>query len=41
MNTNSDIFPWFLLAFLFVFAATGIGNGSTYRMIPMIWKARP
>ena len=37
---NSDIFPWFLLAFLFVFAATGIGNGSTYRMIPMIWKSR-
>ena len=23
-------------AFLFVFAATGIGNGSTYRMIPLI-----
>ena len=36
---NSGIFPFFLLAFLFVFAATGIGNGSTYRMIPAIWKA--
>jgi NNP family nitrate/nitrite transporter-like MFS transporter len=23
-----------------VFAATGIGNGSTYRMIPMIWKSQ-
>jgi nitrate/nitrite transporter NarK len=36
VNANSDIFPWFLAAFLFVFAATGIGNGSTYRMIPLI-----
>ena len=40
VNANSDIFPWFLLAFLFVFAATGVGNGSTYRMIPLIWKAQ-
>jgi len=40
VNANSEIFPWFLLAFLFVFAATGIGNGSTYRMIPLIWKAQ-
>jgi NNP family nitrate/nitrite transporter-like MFS transporter len=38
VNHNSDIFPFFLIAFLFVFAATGIGNGSTYRMIPLIWK---
>jgi len=38
VNYNSGIFPFFLLAFLFVFAATGIGNGSTYRMIPLIWK---
>ena len=36
---NTAMFPWFLVAFLFVFAATGIGNGSTYRMIPAIWKA--
>jgi NNP family nitrate/nitrite transporter-like MFS transporter len=40
VNYNSTIFPFFLLAFLFVFAATGIGNGSTYRMIPHIWKAQ-
>jgi NNP family nitrate/nitrite transporter-like MFS transporter len=39
VNHNSDIFPFFLIAFLFVFAATGIGNGSTYRMIPLIWKS--
>jgi NNP family nitrate/nitrite transporter-like MFS transporter len=38
VNHNSDLFPWFLACFLFVFAATGIGNGSTYRMIPAIWK---
>ena len=31
-------FPLFLGFFLFVFAATGIGNGSTYRMIPAIWR---
>src|SRR5690606_28500367 len=24
--------------FLVVFAATGIGNGSTYKMIPAIWR---
>ncbi|MEJ7634453.1 nitrate/nitrite transporter [Aeromicrobium sp.] len=36
---NSDVFPFFLAAFLFIFAATGIGNGSTYRMIPLIWKS--
>lgn len=39
VDYNSSIFPFFLIAFLFVFAATGIGNGSTYRMIPAIWKA--
>jgi NNP family nitrate/nitrite transporter-like MFS transporter len=30
----------FLGTFLFIFAATGIGNGSTYRMIPSIFAAR-
>jgi nitrate/nitrite transporter NarK len=38
VDHNSDIFPFFLAAFLVVFASTGIGNGSTYRMIPLIWK---
>lgn len=38
VDHNSSVFPWFLVAFLVVFAATGIGNGSTYRMIPTIWK---
>ncbi|MBC7631116.1 MFS transporter [Aeromicrobium sp.] len=39
VDHNADVFPWFLAAFLVVFAATGIGNGSTYRMIPSIWRA--
>ncbi|WP_026416566.1 MFS transporter [Actinomadura oligospora] len=30
----------FLAAFLFVFVATGLGNGSTYKMIPAIFRAR-
>ena len=37
---NQSWFPWFLGFFLFVFAATGIGNGSTYRMIPLIWRSQ-
>lgn len=40
VHANSELFPWFLVCFLFVFAATGIGNGSTYRMIPAIWKVQ-
>ena len=32
-------FPWFLGFFLCIFAATGIGNGSTYKMIPAIWRS--
>ncbi|KRF19159.1 nitrate transporter [Nocardioides sp. Soil797] len=37
---NQQWFPWFLGFFLFIFAATGVGNGSTYRMIPLIWRKR-
>jgi NNP family nitrate/nitrite transporter-like MFS transporter len=36
---NHAWFPWFLGFFLLVFAATGVGNGSTYKMIPAIWRA--
>ena len=39
-SDNQSWFPWFLAAFLLVFAATGIGNGSTYRMIPLIVAQR-
>jgi NNP family nitrate/nitrite transporter-like MFS transporter len=31
-------FPGFLSMFLVLFVATGIGNGSTYRMIPSIFR---
>ncbi|CAM3350681.1 nitrate/nitrite transporter [Nocardioides dubius] len=34
---NQAWFAWFLASFLIIFAASGIGNGSTYRMIPLIW----
>ena len=30
-------FPGFLAAFLVLFATTGVGNGSTFRMIPVIF----
>ena len=33
-------FPLFLLLFLVLFAAAGAGNGSTYRMIPMVFALR-
>src|SRR5262249_30093201 len=32
-------FGGFLGAFLLLFATTGIGNGSTYRMIPIIFRS--
>jgi NNP family nitrate/nitrite transporter-like MFS transporter len=38
VNSNADVFPWFLVAFLFVFAATGIANGSAYKMIPALFR---
>ncbi len=38
VEANEAVFPWFLATFLFVFAMTGFGNGSTFKMIPSIWK---
>ncbi len=37
---NRSWFPWFLAFFLCVFAATGVGNGSTYKMIPAIFRTQ-
>jgi NNP family nitrate/nitrite transporter-like MFS transporter len=37
---NAGWFPLFLGFFLCIFAATGIGNGSVYKMIPSLWKAK-
>jgi len=33
-------FALYLLCFLVLFTATGVGNGSTYRMIPSVFHAR-
>jgi MFS transporter, NNP family, nitrate/nitrite transporter len=35
-----ESFPVFLVSFMLLFVATGVGNGSTYRMIPSIFHAR-
>ena len=39
-TTNAGWFPLFLGFFLCIFAACGIGNGSVYKMIPALWKAK-
>jgi len=36
--TPEIFFPQFLTLFLLLFTTTGIGNGSTFRMIPIIFK---
>lgn len=38
IEANQEIFPFFLGAFLLVFVFSGIGNGSTYKMIPAIFR---
>jgi NNP family nitrate/nitrite transporter-like MFS transporter len=38
INANHGLFPLFLGIFLVVFAFSGIGNGSTYKMIPAIFR---
>ncbi|TQK68321.1 MFS transporter [Nocardioides sp. SLBN-35] len=38
VDANADVFPLFLGVFLVIFACTGIGNGSTYKMIPAIHR---
>ena len=37
ISVDAGSWPLFLFAFLFVFVTTGIGNGSTYKMIPAIF----
>ncbi|MEE3127953.1 MAG: nitrate/nitrite transporter [Actinomycetota bacterium] len=37
---NGEVFGLFLATFLFVFAMTGFGNGSTFKMIPAIWRTK-
>jgi MFS transporter, NNP family, nitrate/nitrite transporter len=38
VHYNQGIFVWFLLAFVALFFFAGIGNGSTYKMIPALFK---
>ena len=39
-SLSAGSFAGFLTAFLVLFVASGVGNGSTYRMIPAIFRAR-
>jgi NNP family nitrate/nitrite transporter-like MFS transporter len=38
MKTDPTAFPVFLASFLFLFAASGVGNASTFQMIPAIMR---
>jgi NNP family nitrate/nitrite transporter-like MFS transporter len=38
-NQPEDFFLPFLILFLVLFITTGIGNGSTFRMVPIIFKS--
>ena len=38
MKGNPTAFPVFFASFLFLFAATGVGNASTFQMIPAIMR---
>ncbi|TWD82027.1 NNP family nitrate/nitrite transporter-like MFS transporter [Kribbella amoyensis] len=38
VSLNAGSFPGFLVSFLFLFVASGAGNGSTYRMIPAVFR---
>ena len=38
MKTDPTAFPVFFASFLFVFAASGVGNASTFQMIPAIMR---
>ncbi|MFT4263436.1 MAG: nitrate/nitrite transporter [Nocardioides sp.] len=38
VDGNADVFPVFLTAFLLLFAFSGAGNGSLYKMIPHLFR---
>jgi NNP family nitrate/nitrite transporter-like MFS transporter len=38
MKTDPSAFPVFFTSFLFLFAASGVGNASTFQMIPAIMR---
>jgi NNP family nitrate/nitrite transporter-like MFS transporter len=39
-SVRAGSFGMFLVSFLVLFALTGIGNGTTYRMIPAIFRSQ-
>jgi NNP family nitrate/nitrite transporter-like MFS transporter len=39
-SVNTKNLPMFFASFMFLFVATGVGNGSTYRMISRIFKVK-
>jgi NNP family nitrate/nitrite transporter-like MFS transporter len=39
LSLNLNSFALFLCSFLLLFVVSGVGNGSTYRMIPAIYRA--
>ncbi len=40
LSVRSASLPLFFVSFMALFVATGVGNGSTYRMIPALFRAR-
>jgi len=40
VGVKQESLPLFFISFMTLFAFTGIGNGSTYRMIPAIFRRR-
>ncbi len=36
----AESLPWFLVGFIALFVFSGLGNGSTYKMIPAIFRAK-
>jgi len=40
MGVRAESLPLFFVSFIALFACTGVGNGSTYRMIPAIFRRR-
>ena len=38
--SQQESLPLFLIGFILLFVFSGIGNGSTYKMIPAIFRAK-
>ncbi|HVD29039.1 MAG TPA: MFS transporter [Mycobacteriales bacterium] len=40
MASQLESLPWFVVGFVLLFVFSGIGNGSTYKMIPAIFRSQ-